>query len=196
MTNRPVALSLTLCDYVIIEERTKKASLIGSFTGLAARSFPAIAQPFSVFAVLTDGLGDGIMELVILRLETGEQTAVYRTENQFPDKLTEVRYHLRLRQCRFPASGKYQFTLLADGEWVAQCCLRVYLGGRIMSVPQSPKNLPLQPGDAETVTESLNSVDVYAEGVMVIPMPSFPLEKLRKIRPDQPPAPPDQSRNS
>jgi hypothetical protein len=65
-----------------------------------------------------------------------------------------------------------------------------------MNKPQSEPNFSPSPNDPETVTESLNSVDVYVEGVMVIPMPSFPLETLRKIRPDQPPTPPGQSRTS
>jgi len=36
----------------------------------SASSFPANVQPFSVFALLTDGLGDGIIRLGVLRLET------------------------------------------------------------------------------------------------------------------------------
>src|ERR1700730_12121900 len=73
---------------------------------------------------------------------------------------------------------------------------RLPKGGRNMSALQSATNFHLQPGDPETVTESLTSVDVYAEGVMVIPMPSFPLETLRKIRPDQPRTSPGQPRTS
>ncbi len=122
----PVTLGLTLCDYVIIEERTKKASLIGSFTGLAASQFPVTAQPFSVFAVLTDGHGDGIMDLVLTRLDTGEEVLAFQSRLHFPELLAEVRFLIRLRQCSFPAPGTYQFTLLVDGEWVGQRRFRVY----------------------------------------------------------------------
>src|ERR1700724_3349625 len=91
MAAQPVALGLTLCDYVSVEERTKKVSLIGCFTGLAVSRFPAIAQPFCVFAVLTDGLGDGTIDLVVFQLDTGEEVFSYRSPISFPDKLTEVR---------------------------------------------------------------------------------------------------------
>ncbi len=126
MASCPIALGLTLCDYVIVEERTKKVSLIGTFTGIGVDRFPVIAQPFCAFAVLTDGLGDVTRDLIGSHLDTGEEAFAHRSQVRFPDKLTEVRFLARLRQCSFPAAGLYQFTLLANGEWVAQRRLRVY----------------------------------------------------------------------
>src|SRR5262249_33631572 len=46
-----------------------------------------------------------------------------------PDRVSvvaEVVYHLRSHRCVFPAPGLYQFTLMVDGDWVAQRRLRVY----------------------------------------------------------------------
>jgi len=43
----------------------------------------------------------------------------------FPDKLAEVVFSTRLRGIVFPIPRYYQFTLLADGEWVAQRRLRI-----------------------------------------------------------------------
>ena len=127
MISRPVAIGLTLCDYVIVEARTGKVSLIGTFKGIAAHQFPAGPQPFCVFAVLTDAVGDATIEIVISRLDTGEAIFENRTWLKFPDKLTEVEFFARLRQCSFPVAGTYQVTLLVDGEWVAQRRLQVYL---------------------------------------------------------------------
>lgn len=126
MASPPVALGLTLCDYVIIEEKTKKASLVGCFSSLKAAQFPALAQPFSAWAVLVDGLGDVTMNLIVTRLDTEEEIQVLENRVHFPDRLTEVRYHVRFRQFIFPAPAIYQFTLLADKEWVAQYRIRVY----------------------------------------------------------------------
>jgi hypothetical protein len=53
MVPTPTALSLTICDYVIIEERTRKVSLIGAFTGISAEYFPILVLPFSAFAVVS-----------------------------------------------------------------------------------------------------------------------------------------------
>jgi hypothetical protein len=125
----PVAMSLTLCDYVIVEERTKKVSLIGTFTGLKVADFPATPPPFSVFAILTDAVGDVTINLSMTHLATNAEVPVHQARLRFPEKLAEVMYHMRLHHCMFPAPGLYQFTLLADGEWVAHRRLRVYPTG-------------------------------------------------------------------
>jgi hypothetical protein len=129
MVPTPVALGLAVCDYVIVEEKTKKISLIGTFAGIKANEFPATPSPFSVFAVLTDGSGDATIKLSVLQLETDEEIYAYQSQVHFPDPLAEVSFHLRLHHCVFPAAGTYQFTLLVDGEWVAQRRIRLYSAG-------------------------------------------------------------------
>ncbi len=126
MHPKPIVVGLSLCDHVIVEERTKKVSLIGTFTGLGAPEFPAHVPPFSVFAVLTDGQGSATMELLVTHMETNEEMSAHQGVLNFPDKVTEVMYHLRLRWFVFPMAGTYQFTLLLDSEWLAQRRLRVY----------------------------------------------------------------------
>ena len=126
MVPRPVLLGLTLCDHVIVEERTRKVSLVGCFSAIRVGSFPATPPPFSGFALLTDGLGDATIQLSVSRMETQEDIYIREMPCHFPDRLTEVRVHFRIHQCVFPAPGWYQVTLLADGEWLAQRLLRVY----------------------------------------------------------------------
>jgi hypothetical protein len=127
MVSPPVALALTLCDYIIMEEKSRKISLIGTFTRLAVDRFLGAPAPFCIFSVLTDGLGDGTMELVLTRLDTGEELYAYRVPVHFHHKLAEVRCPIRVRKCLFPAAGHYLFTLLVDREWVAQRHFEVYM---------------------------------------------------------------------
>jgi hypothetical protein len=122
----PSAIGLTLCDYVILEEGTRKISLVGSFTGLQVLGFPSVPQRFSVFAVLTDGMGDGTIELAVTQLETDQEIYSVRRSVHFPDRFMEVRVLFRVGQCSFPVPGTYLFTLLVDGDWIAHRRLRVY----------------------------------------------------------------------
>jgi hypothetical protein len=126
----PLSPGLYLCDYVIVEENTRKVSLIGCFTGMGLDEFPSMPQPFSVFSTLSDGLGNGRIRLVVGQPEKDE--IVYEREGtvHFPDKVTEVYLHFRVRECEFPEPGLYQFTLLVDNEWVAQRPIRVYRKGK------------------------------------------------------------------
>jgi hypothetical protein len=122
----PVAVSLTLCEYVFVEEGgTRRVSLIGSFTKLRVESFPATPS-FHVFVALSDGLGDATITIIVNRLAVNEDIYVRHTPIHFDNKLKVSRLYFPVRQCTSPAAGWYQFTLLVDGEWVAHCRLEVF----------------------------------------------------------------------
>jgi Family of unknown function (DUF6941) len=129
MAEPPIVLGLTLCDYVIVEEGTRKVSLIGAFTSMAVEEFPAVSPPFSVYAALTDASGNVTIRLVVVRLDTDEEVYSFQGTAHFPDKLAAVGFYLHIQDCSFPVPGFYQFTLDVDGEWVAHRRLRVYQKG-------------------------------------------------------------------
>jgi len=54
---RPVVSALLLCDLVVREEGTHKASLIGIVRRISARRFPANLGELWVYAMLTDAEG-------------------------------------------------------------------------------------------------------------------------------------------
>ena len=120
MVPRPVAVGISLCDYVIVEKGTEKVSLIGQFERFRLASFPAVAPPFCVFARLTGGEGSGTIQLELQDLGTLELLENWAQVVQFPDRLTHVGVLFRLNHCTFPRAGYIQATLLADGEWIAQ----------------------------------------------------------------------------
>jgi hypothetical protein len=122
---RPVAVGLTLCEQRIVEERTKNITLVHCFPCLNAIRFPAVAPRLVVCAALPDGLGVGTLRLTVGRLETSEEVALQERRIRFSDPLQELRVFFHFRRLRIPAAGRYQFTLLADGELVAQQVLRV-----------------------------------------------------------------------
>jgi hypothetical protein len=125
----PLSPGLYLSDYVIIEENTRKVSLIGCFIRLTFDEFPVIADPFSVFSILTNGLGNSHIRLVIGQAEKEEIVYEREIAVHFPDKLAQVYLQFRISDCEFPEPGLYEFTLLVDNEWVADRPLRILRGG-------------------------------------------------------------------
>jgi hypothetical protein len=125
MVPSPLALALTLCDQVIVEEGTRKVSVIGSFRELHSRSCPFTPAPFSVLAVLTGTQGEEDLTLTVTALETDEEIYSFRRRIRLPDRFAEGRAAIRLVDCTFPAPGLYSFTLLVDGDWIAQRRLQV-----------------------------------------------------------------------
>src|SRR5947209_5375548 len=106
----PRAQGLTLCDYVMREEGTGKMSLVGMFTRMRTTGFPSTPRPFCVFAALTDGLGEGALELTVTNLRTDEEILALQRRIHFPTRFMDVQVLFRLNECSFPEEGIYLFT--------------------------------------------------------------------------------------
>jgi hypothetical protein len=130
LSHPPVIVGLTICRDVQVDPTSLDTSLIRSFTGLAVDSFPGGGQPFCVFAVLTDGAGSGDLELIVTKLDEPMEVARrIRLPLRFRDRLQLVQCVVRVNHCVFPSPGLYLFSPYADGEWLAQKAIRVYLRG-------------------------------------------------------------------
>ena len=129
MTPTPVTLSMSLCDYVIIEEGTGKASLIGCFDTLTVPSFPSPPRDFFLSAELTGGNGPGRVSARIARPDTDESIGWTRADVRFRDRLFVIRYRTRVNDCSFPMPGRYAVQLSVDGELVGQRILQITAAG-------------------------------------------------------------------
>src|SRR4051794_10901273 len=127
----PLVLGLTLCDYLLIEEGTRKISLIGSFRELEVARLPGVAPPFGVYTMLTDGAGDATIEVVIRRLDRDEQIYSASSPFTFDDRLSVVDASFHVNNCSFPVAGWYEVNLQVDEEEVAKRRLLVRIQGGI-----------------------------------------------------------------
>lgn len=121
----PLGLGLTLCDYVLIEEGTRKISLIGGLRWLTADSFPYVPPAFFAHAALIDGLGNATIGLRAVSLDMDDEIYLENRPVHFSDRLRELHVVFRVVDCAFPAPGWYVFELLVDGEKVTSRRLRV-----------------------------------------------------------------------
>ncbi len=128
MIQRPVAVNLILCETVIVDEQTRNVTPVNCYRRRRVARFPSEPFPFIVLAWLTDGLGEGRLQVVIQRLDTAELEAVYRASFscRFSNPLDEVRLTIRIRDCSFPAAGINAVNLLADGELLANKRLVIF----------------------------------------------------------------------
>jgi hypothetical protein len=126
MKQRPVAIGLLLCEQVIVEEKTGNVTPVNCFSYRTVSSFPS-EFPFVVFCVLTDGMGDIAIEVVIHHLANMDEVFQTTMTHRFIGPLDNVRCILRIRNCSFPSAGEYNVSLLADGELVAHRKLTIAL---------------------------------------------------------------------
>jgi hypothetical protein len=120
---------MALCDYIVIEEGTSKASLVGCFRAQIVDSLPARLRDFFVAAELTDGGGRGHVELVISPPDTGSPILRRESVVDFRDRFFVVRYLTRIVGCDVPIPGRYTVGLFVDRELVGQRTLDVKLRG-------------------------------------------------------------------
>jgi hypothetical protein len=125
MLQRPTALGLILCQEVIIEEGTRRATLVNTMSWLRCKTFPSPPHQVVAYALLTDGMGDASMALTITRPDTLEELAEHRWRMSFTDPLRPVPIRARYSNLSFPVAGRYAFNLFADGELVTQTVLQV-----------------------------------------------------------------------
>lgn len=118
MIPRPIALGLTICDRVIVEEHTRNVTLVNCYNKLNVEGFPSPPRRIDLYAVLTDGLGDGTINVVVTHLDTDAEVYSFQGRVRFPDRRQELRLYFRIRKCSFPVEGRYQVTVLIDGEWI------------------------------------------------------------------------------
>jgi hypothetical protein len=120
MSPTPTALGMHLCEQLIVEEHTRRVSLINCFTALPFVEFPTGPRPFWIFADLTDGSGSGDAEIIIANAATGDAIHAENRPIRFSNRLQVVQFGWRVSGCRFPSPGRYYVTLRVDAEWVAQ----------------------------------------------------------------------------
>jgi hypothetical protein len=125
MLQRPNAIGLFLCEQVVIENKTHNATLVNSLSRLRVRSLPSPPQRLVVYGVLTDGLGEVTMSLVVTRLDDLEDIYKFNWQMRFRDPLQDTRLILRMPELVFPDAIRYQFTLAAANEPIAHCVIQV-----------------------------------------------------------------------
>jgi hypothetical protein len=91
--------------------------------------FPSPAAPFFVYTVLTDGLGEVTLNLVVSRCDTLEDSYTRAYKASFQDPRQQLRLYWQVRSCSFPVPGTYQFGLQADDEPITQGVLKIVQKG-------------------------------------------------------------------
>ena len=128
MIQTPTVLGLILCEHVDVDRATGRFSLVGLFHVRRFRDYPTPPQAFAAYAALFDGIGEGKLELVIHRVETGEDVYTYKRWLAFPGRQMTLHLEIRIKRCAFPAPGRYDVSLRFNGEELTHRFLDVRQG--------------------------------------------------------------------
>lgn len=136
MNEKPIAESLVICDQVIVEGQTNKKSLIGIFNSIASNTFPVQHPKLFVYAAMSSGRGEMIVDLRCIRMEDNAEVFKISGQMMFPDPNTVVELVASLNQLPFERPGLYTFELICEGDLLLEKRFNVLL------LPQQPPRHP------------------------------------------------------
>ena len=113
---KPILLSMSLCDQVIRDQQTHKLSLINLFNELRAKHFPCTHPRLYVYVCLTNGRGNCEGTLALVDIDANRTIARLSGPITFRSPLQVVEMSFELNALAFPRAGTYRFEFLCDNE--------------------------------------------------------------------------------
>lgn len=122
---------MVVCDEVVRDRATGKASIIGVFRTIVCKAFPCVHPSLAVWFELTSGHGEVPLALRISRTLpddlNGESIFEARWSVTFGTPLTVIDSSLKLIGIEMPAPGEYLIRLESEGLLLASRSLEVVL---------------------------------------------------------------------
>ncbi len=118
-------MALLICDHVWRDPRSGKHSLLGTFFGLGASSFPLVTS-LSVYFSVTEGRGSLPVRMELIDVDE-EREPVFDVEGvfEFQDVRQVVEGTFVFENISFPEPGEYRLNLFIAGEFLMERALHV-----------------------------------------------------------------------
>ena len=127
MIQSPTCVGVILCEKFVVEENSRKLTLVNCFQRIKVSELPWAAEPFYVYFCLTDGIGAGTLLVEIVDSESLATVHKLPVAIQFDEPTKRKRIVTYVTGCTFEAPGRYQVTITADSELVALAVFDVKL---------------------------------------------------------------------
>ncbi|MBI4719223.1 MAG: hypothetical protein HY763_15605 [Planctomycetes bacterium] len=132
----PDVLALIVCDQIITDRLTGKQSLIGMFSNVHARGFPATHAQLCVFVALTDGHGETDLLIRIVDSNDARPPIVEgKGRVLFKDPRAIANLALQFHGLTFPEPGEYRVQLYAAGALLREARLML----NVFQPPTGPR---------------------------------------------------------
>lgn len=113
----PFALAIVICDAIWQDSASGKRFLLGMFSSIASRTFPATHPLMAVYAAFTGGHGTVQIKVRIVdAAEEHEPLFEQMADIPFPSPLAIVEWDLHIPGLVFPQQGEYRVQFLAGNE--------------------------------------------------------------------------------
>ncbi len=113
----PYTLALIICDQIYADPSTGKMTILGTFTTIGARRFPAVHPSMAVYLAVTDGRGKCPIRVRLIDVdEEREPIFTLDGEVEFKDPRGVVEMPFQTPPLTFPEPGEYRLQLFCGDE--------------------------------------------------------------------------------
>jgi hypothetical protein len=120
----PYPLAMVISDAIWHDPGTGKRTILGCFSVIFARTFPAVHGMMAVYVAVTNGRGRVPIALQVVGAidDEDEEATLFRGEGEveFPDPRAVVELDFHLQNVTFPREGEYRFQLFAGNEFLME----------------------------------------------------------------------------
>ena len=117
----PYPLAIVICDDIHQDPATGKRYLLGTFSVIHARVFPAVHPRLAVLVVLTNGRGKVPFKFQLVDAdEERDPLFVAEGELEFTDPRAILELGFSLSNLTFPAPGEYRFQFFGSDEFLIE----------------------------------------------------------------------------
>ncbi len=126
MQPKPILKAILLCDHTLVEEGTRKRSLIGLFDSIGAAQFPATHPSMSVYVQFREIEGSFDFSLELYDLNEGKvlNKAVIH-QHRVPSRSQDCELVFNLMSVKFEKPGDYEFRIYVDDAIFGQKSFKV-----------------------------------------------------------------------
>jgi hypothetical protein len=154
MPGEPVSTLIVFCDYVIVEAKTGKISLIGTFSRLVSQRFPFQVPKVFIHTTISNYIPSGKESHIVVNLKQAKSGAVVGSAamplnvpiptTPIPSSGMHINLNIPFQNVVFHSPGPYICEILFDGDPIGNRTLEVELRPN-QPPPQQPVQPPQQP---------------------------------------------------
>ncbi len=115
MELKPILKAMLLCDHTIVEEATRKRTLIGLFDRIKANQFPSTHPAMSIYVQFRELEGTFDFMLELFDLTAGKEMTRAEVKNfKVQDRSRDCELVFNLLSVKFDHPGEYEFRIYVN----------------------------------------------------------------------------------
>lgn len=123
---KPILKAMLMCDQTIVEEGTRKRTLIGLFDRIKGVQFPIIHPSMSIYVQFTEVEGTFNFALELFDLTEGKaMNNAFIREFKVTDRTRDCELVFNLHSVKFDHPGDYEFRLYINENIFGQKSFRI-----------------------------------------------------------------------